>query len=692
MQLSTSRYLRMRGLLRAAVSCNYPPLANPSEADLLKLFGKLMVDSAGASAPQSLTRAGMAAALRALLSGDSGQPNRNPNDDEVSAFLAQLNAESASASAPTAAAYASFRSILRDALSSNPQGGANPTDQDVLGFFASYGIPASTLDLLYFDARALAANEGDVTGSLPSQTANTLASVGSPTIDANAIGGRQAVYCYNGPTGNLNLYYLTCNALASRFTLGQTATIIYRARITSTGFIELFGAGSSGSNTTGFVRVLYNTGTNVIQIISVTPGGATTTRTASAVIGFDEFVLALVQTASTYALYLNGVALTLDVNTVDAAAYSCDRFAFSAQLTSGANATSSTYIQGIFASSTAMSAAQVAAFTTQIQAGDATVPMATRPVIARLGDSLSDASQSVSGKGWPGLIVQRCIDNGLSLAWIGYRSVGAFPQRATFALAGSDLLTIANNFTGNLGSGKPALYIFLGGTNNQTQSQAQASADYDTALAQIDAAAKAALPAVRGIVWTIPPFQPGTNPNTTNEPVFNAALPAKWDAFDRANPSRKLYRFDAKAAVNGGVWSGTYWGDATHWNDAGYAIIAAALWLQFGSVFRALSPTINALACSLTVPAYGATLPNATPVTLTAIVTRTDCSVQFFRDSGVPIGAATMNSVSGNGKTGTLAWTPGAQLDKGAHVIYAIVTDPISNETAQSPFIPVTVT
>jgi hypothetical protein len=510
--------------------------------------------------------------------------------------------------------------------------------------------------------------------------------VNAPKLYAGGIGGNQAIAFNNGQSGNAFFNYLKSNTLAARFTFGQVWTVGLRFRFLqdSVRDHQLFAAGNSASGAANFFQVTQNRNTGGIQIVTNSAGGGTITRNSVGIdLQYDQHTMLLVSNGVSLILYIDGAVVPLDNALLDVNPIVADRFAMFTFLANAEIATSTGYLQYFVMASAAISAGNAAVLNAQWLAPDFTRQRAVSPQFAWTGDSITEGNAGSGLGGFRPAIEQWVIDNGLSINNVGFIDFGLMPNRTCFAQGGNNLATISANFVANLGTKVPRLVWLLGGTNDQTiPTTPQALASYTASLNTMSGAA----PASMFIVSQIPPFQPGTVPADTNQPVFNAGLPAIWNTYDAANPARTLVRFNIANAVNGGVWSGTYFADNTHYNDLGNSTAAAAMILGLGLNLRAISPTLNALTAKQTVPAPAANLPNAVPVVLTAVVTRTPSTVQFFRDSAVLISAG---AATGNGKIFTFSWTPGAII--GPHTVYAVVTDTLSGESATSPIVNVTV-
>jgi hypothetical protein len=142
--------------------------------------------------------------------------------------------------------------------------------------------------------------------------------------------------------------------------------------------------------------------------------------------------------------------------------------------------------------------------------------------------------------------------------------------------------------TGQLRAGGPLtdsiqLLMLMIGTNDMpTYVAGTTAAAYRTLLDGI----QAAVPTLRIVVTTIPPQ--GAGKNNAETILFNAELPAVWDAFDAANPTTPLIRYDANTAVGGPSFVAANFADTLHYNATGSALHGAAL-------VTAIAPIMNTL-------------------------------------------------------------------------------------------------
>lgn len=547
-------------------------------------------------------------------------------------------------------------------------------------------ITVQTWNLAYVDTRILSGFHGSpITGPIPSQGAGASLSVtNAPTFDDCAIGGTRGIFCPNGDAGNSALNYFRCDSVASRITIGNTFTIGGRLRPACTSVCHLLSAASSADASHNFFLVQQDSATGKIQIVTDNIASGTITRIGSINWEYDDHTVFVVSDGAKLFMYVDGVLDPLDNNNMHPTALTCDRFAILAQFSTAANATSTGYLQNFCASSSALTAAQIAAQHAQWLNGDFTKPMATRKQFAWLGDSIDEGSATPGYGGYRKTVGQWAIDNGLSINFVGFRQFGFMAQRHEFAQGGADITGIALNFTSNIGSYTPDLVWFGGMTNNMGSASGAFESAYDTALAAVDAAAVAANPNSRLILKTITPFDPAATPQATNQPIYNTYLTGtRRPAYNAAHPTRPSYLYDVTVPVPS--WSAPTYVDQTHPNAALMAVIGADIIVNLGLVFRGISSTLNVLNAVIALPTTGSSLPHGTPVTVSGTATRTPVSVNFYVD-GVLQGAATVT-----GKTWTYSWTP-TLGQVGTRLLTVVAIDALDTTTAQSTNISVTVT
>ncbi|MBA2687792.1 MAG: SGNH/GDSL hydrolase family protein [Gemmatimonadaceae bacterium] len=558
------------------------------------------------------------------------------------------------------------------------------------GFVPGVGI--SIFDLGAWDLAALSGNDGDTASGTVSSLvgANVLTPVAAPVIDDVAIGGRRSLICASAASS-----YLRCDALASRFTLGNAWSVVIRYRATSAAQDQpLFCAGSSASAVNNNFRILQGQ-LGSIKIISNTVTGGTITRvTANALTQFDEHVLMVTcTTGGTLAVYIDGVAAALDNSAMDPNALTCDRFAIGAFLTTAASAVADGPVQWFGVSSTAVSAANALIFTSQLYSADFVKRKSASKQVMWVGDSITESSVGTTlSAGIRAYELIWTVDNAISLNHVGNRLQGTIPDRENVAQGGASIATIASNVTAAFTADPtlaPDIIILMMGTNDISGgTTASQLALWRTAIGNIYTAAVARNASVKIAASKLTPIQPGTSPADANWVTFNAGLVAattgEFDVFDAAHPG-VLIRLDNAAAL-GTAWSATdYTADTTHPNEVGIQKIGAAQMLIYGLTLRALSGTLRALSCSIKVPAGGATLTQGTTVTISGRVSRYPSTLVVKKTNGTTLFSAVMNK-----RTWSYSYTP-VIGDVGDQTLTATVTDTLDSSTANSAGVAVTV-
>lgn len=143
MAITAAQYQSMRLAFRIMLSVEG---VGPTDSDVLSFSSQLFADSSGAAALSTARNFLATEVLRTVLSAAIA-----PTDSNVSDFLTQLATDSGGATpmGPTKR-YRSMRNALRAAMSG---GGLNPSDADVLSYFAPYGI-AFVAPILAFEGQS----------------------------------------------------------------------------------------------------------------------------------------------------------------------------------------------------------------------------------------------------------------------------------------------------------------------------------------------------------------------------------------------------------------------------------------------------------------------------------------------------------------------------------------------------------
>lgn len=203
---------------------------------------------------------------------------------------------------------------------------------------------------------------------------------------------------------------------------------------------------------------------------------------------------------------------------------------------------------------------------------------AKAPVVQFIGDSITTAQNATNG-GMPALLPAAVAARGGCVDPDGPLAVGQPQPIRHSASSGNtpvDMNTRVISATQGLGLGggsagyysRTILACIFAGTNftgsgTDAQKAAQTAIDYSTLLNST-----ATKLAQAGSGWRIavtPITAEGASPYPA---LYNALLPPIWDAFDVANPSNKLIRWDAYNAL--GPYDPLYYFDVTHPNSAGY--------------------------------------------------------------------------------------------------------------------------
>jgi hypothetical protein len=131
MALPTSQYRTFRDLLRIMLSIEG---VGPSDGDVLAFFKQLLADASGATALSASRNFLCGQIFKRILSGNAS----NPTDADVVSFWTQFASDASAAVAMgQTVSYQRMRQALRGSISCD---GLNPTDTDVLGYFAAYSF------------------------------------------------------------------------------------------------------------------------------------------------------------------------------------------------------------------------------------------------------------------------------------------------------------------------------------------------------------------------------------------------------------------------------------------------------------------------------------------------------------------------------------------------------------------------
>lgn len=213
-----------------------------------------------------------------------------------------------------------------------------------------------------------------------------------------------------------------------------------------------------------------------------------------------------------------------------------------------------------------------------------------------VGDSITQGQMATGNNGWKNSIFNTYF-YGLGYPVFSVGSTTSGTMNAEFnrhggvpgtTIAGCSTYLL-DPATGQLRAGGPLvnsvqfLPLMIGTNDMPTYSAGVTAAAYRTLLDGI----QAAVPNVRIGVTTIIPQGAGQfNPEAI---LFNAELPAVWDAFDAVNPTRTLIRWDANTAIGGPTWVSANFTDTLHPNDTGHALIGAAAATAFATILDTLT-------------------------------------------------------------------------------------------------------
>lgn len=132
-------------------------------------------------------------------------------------------------------------------------------------------------------------------------------------------------------------------------------------------------------------------------------------------------------------------------------------------------------------------------------------------------------------------------------------------------------------------TGQTQLLLLMIGTNDMpTYVAGTTAASYRTLLDNN----QTAVPSVRQVVT---PIIPRGDANNANVILFNAELPAVWDAFDAANPGKELIRWDANTAIGGPNYVAGNYADTLHPNATGSALLGTALCAAIATIMNTLT-------------------------------------------------------------------------------------------------------
>jgi len=731
MALTAAQYRTMRDLFRGALSVDS---ANPDDAAVFSFFNQLLADSAGAVALSS-TRQPLADRIaKRLLSGNFSGPTDANVVDFWTALATDANAGSAMSS--STAQYQTMRKALIEQFSCEF---FNPSPADILSYFSAYVLInlSAWSTGVYVDT--VPGTVGANVGVIPSQSgSNSLTpSATQPKIYANAIDGRNAVFYPNSVPGG-PYQYLTCDPCAA---LLRNATgnwvVAGGTRLDKTGEQPIWGAMRSDGSAAEKWSFRVIAEALVLQkfVGSVIVSTFTGPRLPDP---YSTLRWAVVCTAGQITFYYVSSGQTAMTTVVFGSQESTnlstavDRFAFGASVSSvpfelftgyqtefavGAFAPTAAQVQWLLCSSWA----SLSYLTPQASGFGAITPgdsimLASQDVVT--GAGMRDCASELWSREALSFFTYGGIQAGGNDNGYGVGRVGSVRNTFSSCLSGQDIASISAQALLDIANSPAPVAYWLcymgGGDNNVLVAPATICTRFVAAFTQVMNAmiAKTGTHAFADISPIIP------NQNVPIQANL-VALYALWTAsvvapLQTAFPGR-VYAADCYAAL-GGVWSATYFGaDPSHPLRIGcvqmalhpdYGRIRAKneLGETLGARMRRESPTTPKLATlsgAILSPAPAASLPNATPVVISADCSRIGTKAVFKVDGTV---IATMSvvdiydSVVAFGSyvhtphnTWTYTWTPGAPM-VGARSLTVTFTDLDGTTVATSPAVSVTVT
>lgn len=618
-------------------------------------------------------------------------------------------------------------------------GGYPPGDSRVLplSFWSTGGL---------WDLSSLTgAQSSSISATIPSLIgANVLtpSATVNPRLHQNAIMGRNSARVMEDTATGVNFQYFTCHALSSLFQgpiASLSATVFMYVRVQKVRNAPFWSClrGDGGNNERLFGRI---SSTELIQLQKYQAGAANTYSTARHPDPYSSMLVMWVLNGGNAWIYFTQEGKP-DITKTALGAYestalpaAVNRFTFGASLNSIPYEQLSGYMTMMGAASGAPTDAQISSFFASVQASDYILPRTSARSLIFPGDSITKCSEDDRITcGHREILATYCYDNGLSymtyangqggggtgVGGIGIYRMGSSGNTFTSSNSGQSIAQIEVQALLDI-SGAPTpvrLYpcIMGDGDNNSLVAPATIASRYQTSALNIMAAGVARDPLFRMSVTDLPPLDPATlGAIETNALAFNALLPAVWDAIDAAYPSNKVFRWSARNCFPGAVYSVPYYKDTSHPNRAGNAVMAlhptyGLLWASDGTQnlatwLRANSPTTSKpcmLVGNISAPTGGASLPNATPVTVTADCSRAACKAEFNVD-GVTIAtmlpADTYSFFLAGGayapsqyNSHTYSWTPGAGAI-GARALTVTFTDPDGSTITTTATVNVTVT
>lgn len=224
-------------------------------------------------------------------------------------------------------------------------------------------------------------------------------------------------------------------------------------------------------------------------------------------------------------------------------------------------------IRAVGISSTALSEAQLVELYSHLYHGQKRIWF--------LGDSITSGIGSTGGGGLRELLSDEIAAQNYNVDLVGSLNTGNVWSRTrhdgnpgeTIAQASAKVTSVIG---AGLSVGVADLTLLMIGTNNMGFGVSYDGTTTPAAYADLLDQIQAADPNTQIVVTTIPPINSANFPTpATNQADFNGKLPAIWDTFDAANPTKTLIRWDADACL-GSSWDSGDFDDDVHPNDTGY--------------------------------------------------------------------------------------------------------------------------
>lgn len=437
----------------------------------------------------------------------------------------------------------------------------------------------------YWDARLNASAIGVAAAAqVALEGSGTLTPQNAPLM-ASGAGSRPAVELVAASIQCLSVPTTIINSVRPSFS-------VFMRVLASVGSARVFGYGNSGAANLDYAEVLLSSG-KIVQATGragTSGGAAIPTRTFTSDMDLPSLTTHFVSVsvdgaANTMNVFYEGAADASNPQSFDpgAFAWAIDRLVFGARGTSGFAGPLSGQFQVMAHRLGTHTLADHIAMKAQIDASDLP-PVVGAPIMA-LGDSLTAGN---SQGGYRKSIADWVAANGKAIDLVGPYTLGAFSDNQHNGQGGNNMAAIiSQQITPYIGSGKtwqPRLVILITGTNDVDEvgmTLGTLQTRYTNILNALDAAVVSGSATGRIAVTTMVPYASAAQlagGNTAAHDLVQAMnagpIQAIWDAYDVANPTRTLFRFNAWAAL-GSDWSAGWFGtDSRHPLQAGYVEIA----------------------------------------------------------------------------------------------------------------------